>query len=60
MTEYPMSLAWDSVQVYTNVSGALYRYRNLDKAIVEAIALKYEGSISAAGCLKNAIGAYDG
>lgn len=45
--------------VYTNVNGALYRYKNLDKAIVVAIALKYDG-INAAECFMNAIGAYDG
>ena len=45
--------------VYTNVNEALYRYKNLDEAIVVAIALKYEGNISTAGCFMNAIGAYE-
>lgn len=46
--------------VYTNVNEALYRYKNLDEAIVVAIAIKYEGSISEAECFMNAIGVYDG
>lgn len=46
--------------VYTNVNEALYRYKNLDEAIVVAIALKYDGNISEAGYFMNAIGAYDG
>lgn len=46
--------------VYTNVNEALYRYKNLDEAIVVAIALKYDSNISEAGYFMNSIGAYDG
>ena len=46
--------------VYTNGKEVMYRHKNLDHAIVVAIALKYERSILAAECFMNAIGAYDG
>lgn len=45
--------------VYTNGKEAGYRHKNLDNAIVAAISLKYDGSISEAECFMNAIGAYE-